>query len=1058
MSLRFDQPELLWILVLIVPIAWSGLAWLRGMSGLRRWTSVIVRTALIVLIVAMLAGATAHRTTNRLAVVAVLDVSESVRAFVPPIRSAGASGDGAPAESVIASVRSWVERASAGGAGRGQRGPDDLLGIVAFDGEGTVVLAPAPPLGAAAGGPTDGLRDVIAERALPTRMREGTDIAGALRLALASFPPDSQRRIVLVSDGNQTRGDALAAALEIGGAPGTAGARSAGAPRGAGVPIDVLPLHYEVNDAVVIESLDAPAKVPSGTMAALRVALRAAGPTRGTLRVLVDGQEARIGDEAGGGRAVVMDAGRRVEVVSVPVGAGRVHRFEALFEPAETVAPVRVVNNRAQAVAVSPATGAVLLVDGVDGGAPGRPGETLAAALRESGLAVEVVAPEGVPADMLQLQSYDLVILQNVAAHALGQDGMERLARFTTELGGGLVLIGGPDTLASGGFRGSPLEPILPVKLELPEKLVVPAAAVMIVMDCSGSMGWRIGGTGRTQQEVANEGAALASRTLDSGDLLGVIAFSSSYREVVPLARNKDAEKTAKAILAIEPGGGTNLPPALAEAGRQLAKVEAKVKHVIVLSDGLSQGRSTLQGIAKDLAAKGIKVSTIAVGDQADAAGMEEVSDAGGGTFYPVTDPRLLPRVFLRAVQVVRTPLIREEPFAPVLVDASDPLVQALEREGAMPNLLGLSLTAPRDDKTVLNPIVTPQGEPVLAHWQAGLGRVAVFTSDAHKWAAPWLDWPGYRALWTAIARGISRQASQRLADATAEVVGDRLTLRVEAVDQAGKPLDGLALSGGVYGPDGRRADVRLDQSGPGVYEASVPAPEPGTYVATISGKSAVPTAPAIAPMITAATRSAGDEFRSFRSDDQLLTQIAAATGGRVLNADGAPGVLFDRTGMAERRSRLPLWPWLLPWVVAALLLDVAVRRVAWDRLLDPTEDAALDSALRRGGARASAALSTLRRAGDRTEASLDSATTALSDKDAEQLAQEQSLRRRKGRADVKAPGTPLTPATTPAGRPEDAAVSEAPPAQPEEGGLLAAKRRARQRFDEEQPGGGGGA
>ncbi len=1087
MTLRFDQPELLWVLLLALPIAWSGLAWLRSMSGLRRWVSVAVRVMLIALVGVMLAGATALRTTDRLAVVAVVDVSESVRAFVKPEALAGTQGGaGVPAPAragaTAEALRRWVERAASGTNG-GPRGPEDLLGIVAFDGTSTVVSAPTggrAVRGArvgAADADAAGLGDEPLERPLPTGVMEGTDIAGALRLALASLPADARRRIVLLSDGNQTRGDALAAAREIAG--GTAGAAAvasggrAAMGRG-GVAIDVVPLRYDVENAVVIESIDAPAKVHSGTAATVRIALRSAGSARGVLRLLADGREWAIGDAAGGGKRVSLAPGRRIEVLNAPVGGGRVHRFEAQFEPDGGGALVRIVNNGAQAVSVSPANGAALFVDGVDQGVPGGPGETLVRTLRQEGLEVDVVSPESVPADMLQLQGYDLVILQNVAAHALGEAGVARLVRFTTELGGGLVVIGGPETLASGGFRGSGLEPILPVKLELPEKLVMPAAAVMIVMDNSGSMGWTVSGTGKSQQSVANEGAALAIRSLDSSDLVGVIEFNSSYREVVPLKRNTEPEKAAQAVMEIQPGGGTNLPPALVEAGRLLNGVEAKVKHIIVLSDGLSQGRSSLAGIAQGLAAGGVKVSAIAVGDQADAAGLSDIAQAGGGAFYRVTDPRVLPRVFLRAVQVVRTPLVREEPFEPVVVDEGDPLVQALrqatgEARAALPQLLGLALTAPRGDKTVVNPIASPQGEPLLAYWQAGLGRVAVFTSDAHKWARPWLDWPGYRAFWTTLARSTSRQASQRFADATAEVVGGVLRLRVEAVDRAGKPLDGLRLSAGVFvpGAGSTKKDVRLEQTGPGLYEAQTEADVPGTYVATIAARgSASEDAPAIAPMIAAATRSSGDEFRSFRSDDELLTQIAAAGGGRVLDVRSVkPGEWFERGGVPPRESRLPLWPWLLPWAVVLLLVDVAARRVAWDRLLDPGEDAMLAKALRRGGARAGATLATLRRAGERTDERLDSAATALSESDAQRLAEEQSRKRRENRHRVWT-AAPASAAPETGGGVERLAAApivelgaEPPVASGEgaEGGLLAAKRRARERFEERDGDGAGG-
>src|SRR5690606_19354490 len=246
---------------------------------------------------------------------------------------------------------------------------------------------------------------------------------------------------------------------------------------------------------------------------------------------------------------------------------------------------------------------------------------------------------------------------------------------------------------------------------------------------------------------------------LASTDLISVIVFNTTTDVLVPLRPNTDPNATAERILSISPGGGTVLGPALQEAHNQLKDVRAAVKHVIVLSDGRSADPASLPAIASRMKADGITISTISVGDQTDERNMAEIADRGGGRFYAVSNPTLLPRFFLKAVKIVRTPLLRNEPFNPVLLPAPSPLTAGL---GNPPALGGLVLTQRRPEPTITYAMQTPAGEPLLAHWTVELGQVAAFTSDANPagWARDWIDWPGYRQMWTQAARTLARPST----------------------------------------------------------------------------------------------------------------------------------------------------------------------------------------------------------------------------------------------------------------------------------------------------------
>ena len=469
---------------------------------------------------------------------------------------------------------------------------------------------------------------------------EGSDIGAAVRLARAMIPADAAGRIVLISDGNQTSGDAHSAARE---------ASSPGGSRGP-TPIDTVPVEYALVRETFIESLDSPPSAPDQAAITLRIVMVATAPSRGLLRVLADGEpiDASPG-RPGDGLPLSLEPGRTVVAVPVTLPPGRTHRFLAIYEPerieqsdgsAVLSGDTDIANNRAEAFTVTPGRGSVLVLDGDGQGNPAGAGATLAEVWRAAGLDVVLAAPEAMPKDMLSLQAHDLVVLQNIPADALGPEGQSLLRSYVRDMGGGLLTLGGRESYGAGGWKGSALEDLIPVSLDLPERLLSPELAVVFVMDRSGSMGWTVRGTSRSQQSIANESAAAAVRALDPADMGGVITFNLAHQVVVPLAPNTDPEATARRIMQIFPDGGTAAGAAMLEAHRQLRSVEAKARHVIVLSDGIAMDAGVLPDIARSMRDDGITVSTIVIGDGAHADSMRSVAYHGGGPSTRSSIPR----------------------------------------------------------------------------------------------------------------------------------------------------------------------------------------------------------------------------------------------------------------------------------------------------------------------------------------------------------------------------------------------------------------------------------
>jgi uncharacterized membrane protein len=922
--IAFDHPHALWLLLLAVPIVWLGRRTLVTLDPVRRWAAIGLRLAVLTLLVLMLAGLQAVRTHDDLTVISMVDRSESVRRFAdPPPIGEDASG----AEQGGDDVARWVERYFQAGS---EPQDGDRFGWIGYDGRPTVQRMPG-----------EGVR---LESGTIDQPLSGTDTASAIRTSMALFPPDTGARLVLVSDGNDTGGGQNPG--ESGTSEVMAAVREA---KAAGIPIDVVPLSYQAEREVMVESVHAPNEAREGETVSVRVVLRATEPTAGRLQLLHDGEALDLNaDRSGKGSRVPMEAWTRearqtvgsgdapdagaeavgeyvaVQSIELPLRYSGVNQFEAVFEPEQSPADRIAVNNAARGFTLVHGQGRVLFVSNVEG----QQGQLLPQTLRKAGIELEVVPPSGLPVEMARLQRYDAVVLQNVPAEQVTVPQQRMLAKYVNDLGGGLVKIGGPEAFGAGGWNNTPVARVLPVETEIPSQKVLPSGALVLVLDRSGSMSASVGG--RTKQQVANEAAIQALQTLYPQDLVGVVAFDNSAKQVVQLQMNEDPTAVADAVRSIQPGGGTNIYSGLDMAYRELAPLEtqeAAIKHVVLLTDGHSREGNYLE-LVGNMMKSDITLSTVGVGDTPNNSLLQRLAQMGGGRYHDVTDPDNLPQIFIKEARTIRRNLIKEETFSPTVYSGRSPIVSGL---GGVPELHGLVLTGRRDDPRVFMPIVGPEGEPVFAHWQAGLGRVAAFTSDATtRWASNWVQWGGYGDFWASVMRRISRPSRSREADLTTAVRDGELRLRLDASGlEEDAFADFLSVDGSVLKPDGSTEPVELQQTGPGVYETTASAPEAGNYVVTLLAEDEDGQQQAV---FGGATKNRGQELRRFASSDGLLRRIAEETGGRLLDpGDPQQASIFTRDRDFQTRSIRPLWWTLGVLGIVLLLLDVAGRRIAWE-------------------------------------------------------------------------------------------------------------------------------
>lgn len=884
MRLFLDHPWALLALALALPIAWLAL---RSRPTLSR-ASVGVGLALRILVLALLVLAIARPSigwgSDAVSVLVVSDASASV-----------------PRER-----REAAERAIAEAAAR--RRPGDRLGAVAFADRPEILSLPSvDPAGALSAGVGDA---------------GATDVASALRMALAACPSDTANRILLVSDGNATAGDADAVAAVA---------------EASGIPVDVVPVRYRHEREVVFERMAAPSNARAGQSFDLRLTLRAFGAASGRIELRRNGQPVDMDpSSASTGFPVRLDAGANLVVLpAVPDGAGA-QRFEAEFVPDDPAMDAVAGNNLGAAVVFVGGTGRVAILE-PDGG--GGEGGSLAEALRRGGIEVQSMGIEPAMRGGLEwLAGFDSVVLANVPRWAVDNEFDRALHAACKDLGVGLVMLGGPESFGAGSWKGSETARALPVRMDPPQTRMLLRAAVALVIDCSGSMGTPVGATGMDRLEMANRAAVAGLATLSRLDEAAVVAFSGSPDLVVPRTQIGDGTAMARKVMGITPCGGTNMYPAMDLALRELLASRAKTRHMLVLTDGQTSGDEA-EGleIVRRARAADITVSTIGVGDGVNDMLLKSLARAGNGRFHAILDHATasrLPQVFIREMALEGRALIDEGNFP---VSVAPGLGGPLAGVTSLPPVRGYVLTAELGGTAQLGATVNRKegNDPVVAWQNYGIGRSLAVTTDlSGRWGAAWRSWPGFQAFCEQSMRWTMRPADDRSIEASVALDGDDARVRVRSAEERGGFATSMRLEARLVDPEGHVTALPLRQVGPGAFEGTFPARRAGAWMVSLAG-ARQSTDGSVRPATTHVSLSVPypNEYRAVQDDGAALRRIAERSGGRVIEVDQlAAADLFDRTGLSPARSLRQAWDLLAISAAVLLLLDVAWRRIAFGR------------------------------------------------------------------------------------------------------------------------------
>jgi Mg-chelatase subunit ChlD len=845
-------------ILLVLPVLWIVQRFtLSDLPRYQRWINVVLRALLIAAIVGALVQVVLTSFESRVSTVFLVDTSASIP------------------DTALDEAVDYINDA------RDEMGERDDIKVIAFAQHPYQVTLPEE-------GPLEEIPRPQSEDAMLF-----TDAAAALRMAYGLFPQDHIKRAVIISDGNETRGDFL----------GESHRASA-----FGIRLYNKEVEIEPKKEVLIRNVDVPEQLKVGAPFTLTARIFSNHATEATVTLWQN--EFRDGT-----KSVELEKGMNDVTFETEVSEPGFKEFK--LEMNVDGDDHFEANNEFVYSANVRGKPRVLYVEGEM-----RARHYLQRALRNENFEVEVRGPYGLPDSLEEFESFDLVLVSDLPATQFSEAQMKMVDRYVKELGGGFIVAGGESSFGPGGYYGTYIEKVLPVEFQPKKKRETPSLALMLVVDKSGSMsGERI--------ELAKEAAKATVEILGKDDKVGVIAFDDGNMPLVRMQSASNRVRILSDISRLHASGGTNIAGALQRAYEQLAITPAKLKHVILLTDGHSGAANIFSEVLPAMRIEEITVSTVAIGSQSETTMLKRIAEGGGGRYYYTANPYNIPRIFMKETSQVSRSSMVEEPFR-AQVSKRAQVLEGIPWQSA-PYLLGYVSTQAKDQAEVL--LVSEYGEPILARWRRGLGKVVAFTSDLkNRWAVQWVRWPGYSKFWAQLIRDTMRTDDRMKLAMRTDIKQGRAHIVVDAVGEDDRFINNLDSKVAMTSPTGDVQTVDLQQTAAGRYEASVELDDYGSYSLKAQHNRGEET---LAVSLGSISYPYPREYLFLEPRREMLQRAADVARG---STNPEVATLFDPMG-EEVKYRQELWPYFLMVALGLLVLDLAMRRIrlsgstelAWD-------------------------------------------------------------------------------------------------------------------------------
>ncbi len=717
----------------------------------------------------------------------------------------------------------------------------------------------------------------------------GTDTQSAMQLAYGLYPDGYVPRMVIVSDGNQTQGDLAVEAYRA---------------KELGVRVSWRTFEADKTAEVRVAGITVPDDIKVGQPFEVTAEVWSTEAQNATLVLHQDefpnGLEPTKTVELREGKNLIKfksDA-KKAGATTYKLRIAKIdHDTETKNNAAVMTAPVR-------------GRPSILYVEG---GILREPGSAnyLAKALEHENIDVAVRGPSGLPSNAKELEKYDLVLVSDVPAHLMGAGQMAALDTYVKGMGGGLIMAGGEDSFGSGGYERTTIENMMPVRFDSEKIKEQPDIALVLVIDRSGSMQG-------PKLEAAKESARVTAEVLSPNDYISVVAFDSEAAVYVRPTRASNRMRISNDIARLQSGGGTNIYPGLKEAFEILQGVNAKVKHVILLSDGEAPTEG-LAELVSDMRSSRITVSAVGV-QGADRTMLDQIAQAGDGRLYMVEDIGALPKIFMKETQEAQKSQLVED-LIHVRIAKKVEAIEGTNVDSA-PALHGYVTTKPKPTSETI--LISDLGEPILARWRYGAGTSVAWTSDVkNRWSVDWIRWGGYPKYWAQVIRSSMRRKVYDSYDLYAKVADGRASVTVDAIDSGDKFVNELDTELQVIDPATSKVTetVPMAQTAAGRYTADFKIQKYGSYLLKAVHKRSGNT---VAESLGSVSLSYPLEYLRSSADPEPLELAAQVSGG---HDQAKPAEIWDAAGEKVSYTQ-DLWPYVLLAVAILFVLDLYAKRV----------------------------------------------------------------------------------------------------------------------------------
>ncbi len=712
-----------------------------------------------------------------------------------------------------------------------------------------------------------------------------TNIQEAVESALGLFERGGSKRIVLITDGEENQGDILKSTPLI---------------NEQKIDFKVYKITGEKGEEIYVDNVKVPDNISVGEEFSVSIDIKSNYATKAKL-TLFSGRN-KVGEQQ-----VQIQKGKNSFVFKDKQSSGGFKGYRVLVE---AEGDTNKVNNEFSTFTNVMDKPNILLINGIKGDS-----EALEEILSNSGANIKKIAPSASPSTLNELLEYKSIVLNDVHRDDLNNGFMDNIEAYVKDYGGGLITFGGEDSYALGGYKDTSLEKVLPVYMDKRGKNEVPAISINLIIDKSGSMSAEGGGVSKLT--LAKEAAMKALENLREVDEISVIAFDDTYDEVVPLQKVGDKEAIKELISGIQIRGGTSIYPALEQGYNMQMQSSAKIKHTILLTDGQDgYGLDNYATLLQNFIDNNITLSTVAVGEGANAGLLNQLASIGKGRSYYTDIYTDIPRIFAKEVLLSAGTYIINEEFTPKILSNHEILAGVRTSDG-IPSLLGYIGTSIKENAVEI--LSSNHDEPILAAMQYGIGRTVSFTSDVSgQWSKNYLAWEyGPQLIKNMVYFTIPKYGEEGKLNISQEGNEAKVEFYNDKISKDAKVK-------GIYnGENGEEGEFELSQVEPGKFEASIPLDSLGFYNFSIreeeSGEVKNNYKGAFALQYS-------DEYK-FNTNGEKLDVVVKETKGSFINK---PEEVFE--GKLQREyKKINLTTPLIVISILLFMLDIAYRRLNID-------------------------------------------------------------------------------------------------------------------------------